>query len=342
MCNTKNINNTKDLNTSSKTAAGSFENATAVGTPYDNAYRTLIDKCPQLIIPLINEIFGEHYTGKERIEQSPNEFFIISDNDRKIVTDSVFTIYGSHIGHYHIECQCEPDGTILIRMFQYDSQIAIRNYCLKENVLTITFPNSAIMYLRNTENTPDVATIRIRTPGGIVEYEVKSLKVREYGIEEIFEKKLLMLIPFHIFRYESKLKKIENDEKALAAIKAHYTDIRSRLEMLKENGQITDYEESLIIEMSNLVVDSLTRKYEQVRKGLGEIMGGVVLETLSTNALNQGIEIGREEGRDKHARETARLMLADGEDITKIAKYSGLSIEEIESIAKELTANSIG
>lgn len=45
-------------------------------TPYDDVFRTLLNDCSSLIIPLINEVFGEHYTGKERIVFSQNEHFM--------------------------------------------------------------------------------------------------------------------------------------------------------------------------------------------------------------------------------------------------------------------------
>ena len=35
------------------------------GTPYDDAFRTLLVDCPELVIPLINETFGEHYVRNE-------------------------------------------------------------------------------------------------------------------------------------------------------------------------------------------------------------------------------------------------------------------------------------
>lgn len=35
-------------------------------TPYDDVFRTLLNDCSSLIIPVINEIFGEHYSGKEK------------------------------------------------------------------------------------------------------------------------------------------------------------------------------------------------------------------------------------------------------------------------------------
>lgn len=38
-------------------------------TPYDDVFRTLLNDCSSLIIPMINELFGEHYAGKEKIIQ---------------------------------------------------------------------------------------------------------------------------------------------------------------------------------------------------------------------------------------------------------------------------------
>ena len=47
---------------------------------YDTAFRTVLNDCSGLIIPLINISFGEHYTGNERIEFFPNEHFIDQQN----------------------------------------------------------------------------------------------------------------------------------------------------------------------------------------------------------------------------------------------------------------------
>ena len=45
-------------------------------TPYDDVFRTLLNDCSPLILPLINEVFDEHYTGREKIVFSPNEHFL--------------------------------------------------------------------------------------------------------------------------------------------------------------------------------------------------------------------------------------------------------------------------
>lgn len=51
-------------------------NIRITNTPYDDVFRTLINDCSPLIIAVINEMFGEHYSGKERIVFSPNEHFL--------------------------------------------------------------------------------------------------------------------------------------------------------------------------------------------------------------------------------------------------------------------------
>ncbi len=51
-------------------------NVKIANTPYDDVFRTLVNDCSPLIIPVINEVFGEHYSGKERIIFSPNEHFL--------------------------------------------------------------------------------------------------------------------------------------------------------------------------------------------------------------------------------------------------------------------------
>lgn len=53
-----------------------MENVKITNTPYDDVFRTLLNDCSPLIIPVINEIFGEQYSGQEKIIFSPNEHFL--------------------------------------------------------------------------------------------------------------------------------------------------------------------------------------------------------------------------------------------------------------------------
>ena len=35
------------------------------GTPFDDVFKTLLEKCTDLIIPVLNEVFGTDYKMKE-------------------------------------------------------------------------------------------------------------------------------------------------------------------------------------------------------------------------------------------------------------------------------------
>ncbi len=46
--------------------------------------KSIAGSCPKLIIPVINEIFQEHYTGNEEIRFLPNEHFLNRQAERKM------------------------------------------------------------------------------------------------------------------------------------------------------------------------------------------------------------------------------------------------------------------
>ncbi|MBR1760714.1 MAG: hypothetical protein IJ741_05990 [Schwartzia sp.] len=91
---------------------------------------------------------------------------------------------------------------MLIRIFEYDTQIALDSGRVAGNTLTVRFPHTAILYLRHTRNTPDAMTIRMIVPNGQISYKVPVLKVQSYDAKELFRKTLLFLIPFHLFVYK--------------------------------------------------------------------------------------------------------------------------------------------
>ena len=84
-------------------------------------YRTLMNDCNQLLIPLVNEVFGKNYVGDEKVIQHPNEHFINQQDGKsqKRITDSSFTIIDKlgNEAHFIIEVQSTPDNTMVIRIF---------------------------------------------------------------------------------------------------------------------------------------------------------------------------------------------------------------------------------
>lgn len=269
-----------------------------VGTPYDDVFRTLMNDCTGLPIPIVNEVFGENYTGKEEVEFLPNEHFISppgTDTKEKI-TDSCFRIRGTKDKKYHIECQSTADNNMTIRMFEYDSQIALDDGEIVNGKLIVTFPHSAVVYLRHNARTPDALTVEINTPGGSISYRVPVMKTQTYTIKDIFDRNLLFLIPFYIFSHESRFKEYETDEEKLRQLCSEYESILKRLTDLCEAGEISEYVKCTLVDMSKKVIENIAMKYANVKKGVTSIMGGKILEYEAKTILQDGIRKGKLEG----------------------------------------------
>ena len=166
----------------------------------------------------------------------------------------------------------------------------------------------------------------IITPGGTVQYDIPVMKIQKYSLDDIFEKRLLMLIPFYIFSHEGSFSEYNSNEQKLEELKAEYHVILERLDGLEQQGVIGAFDKRTIIDLSGDVINEIAQKYKNVQKGVGGMMRGAMLETSARTILNQGIS--------ENQRETALRMLQDGElSIDKIAKYTGLSIEAVEQLA---------
>ena len=309
-----------------------------MGNIYDGAFRTILNDCRKLIIPVINEIFREEYTGEEKIEFLPNEHFLDQQDeaDKERITDTNFRVIGKITKKYHLECESSlPDGKITIRLFEYDAQIALDEGEVTEETLTVTFPNTAVLYLRNYKKTPDKMKYVIVTPGGTVKYDIPLMKVQNYTLDDIFEKRLLLLIPFYIFSHEKNFPEYNSNEQKLEKLKSEYRYILERLDELEQQGVIGAFDKRTIIELSSDVVKEIAQKYGNVQKGVGDIMGGALIETEARTILNQGIKQGKTQGISETKKQTALRMLKMGKlTIEEIAECSELNIAEVEQLAK--------
>ena len=104
------------------------KNTTEHSTIFDDVFRTIAQKMPQLLIPLINEVFHTSYSEEDHFEQLRNEHY---EKFGTVVTDSIIRI-GNHI--YHLECQSSKDKTMVIRIFEYDIQLLLSTLLLNQMI----------------------------------------------------------------------------------------------------------------------------------------------------------------------------------------------------------------
>ena len=115
-------------------------------------------------------------------------------------------------------------------------------------------------------------------------------------LREIFEKRLLLLVPFYIFSHEKRFVEYERDAEKLGELQEEYAQIRSMLEELAESGEISEYVKCTIMDMTDKVPEHIAAKYRAVREGVKAVMGGKVLEYEAKTIKREGMAQGRENG----------------------------------------------
>lgn len=313
-----------------------------VNTVFDSVFKTMVHKAPRLLIPFINEVFGRSYPDGCTIVQFNSEH---EGRKGTIIDDSVFRLQDKI---YHVECQSTPDSNMVVRMIEYDFAIALEDALNRGKPYRLEFPASCVLYLRHNSAMPDVLSMEVALPnGGSFDYEVKVLKAQLINKEELFQKRLLILLPYYLMRYEHMLASISKDDEQTARLVAECTELRMNLaEATLGKGDALLYEE--LTELIIRVADYLTQAYEVLQKKVRAAMGGEVLELLNDRAerlereaesrgLAWGMQRGMEEGLEKGLEKGLEEGLEKGaNDLAELLKELGVSEELVDKAMEAL------
>ena len=118
------------------------------------------------------------------------------------------------------------------------------------------------------------------------------MQAKRYTVDRIFEKRLLILLPYHILRYEHFLKHNGTNSKKVKHLLDDFREINRRLEDASEKEQKSHLYMDMIV-LIEKIADYIIPKDNDIRKGLGEIMGGKILKLRSEELLEQGEAKGR-------------------------------------------------
>ena len=91
-----------------------------------------------------------------------------------------------------------------------------------------------------------------------------------------------VLIPLYIFSHENSFPEYNSNEQKLEKRKAEYQVILERLDGLEQQGVIGAFDKQTIIDLSGDVIKEIAQKYENVQKGVGDMMRGALIETEAT------------------------------------------------------------
>lgn len=296
--------------------------------PFDRTFRTMAEKMPELLIPLINEVFGTDYQLDEKVVQLRNEH---QKNKDSITTDSFIRIRNTM---YHIECQSVNDHTMAIRMFEYDAMIAIENAVAKEKgIYKVFMPKSCVLYVRANETTPkDHQVIVVFPDGNEHTYQIPCIRCDEYSVEEIFTKKLLFFLPYYMARYQN-LKAADN--RKIQLLLDEVQDISDRLSAVAEDDQ----KKRLVMDLTKLIVqlsDYIFEKETTIKEGVENIMLNKPYMLESERLRKEGFTQGETKWRMEERHDMIINALKRGTTPEQLIHLMGFEKAEILACQKEL------
>lgn len=310
-------------------------------TPFDDTFRTECVRMTEWLIPLINEAYGTTYDEHAKVILRDNEQLMFSAVDAddlgqngipKKITDTNIEI-DDYV--YHLECQADEDGTILIRLVEYDLYIAANTavYDKDTDKIIVQIPRSVVIYLRRDKR-KEPMTVEYQYGEQQMEVSIPTISVQSYTLEEIFDKKLYFLIPYYFMRYEDTFNRgigLEDEQ-----IRADVEQLLQRLIELRQKNAITEVQVSDLVELTQTILKQITRKLDdEKRERIVKSMRGRVLEMESDKLIERGITIGEERGRLKGLREgilqamhSLQESYSEDEVYTQLKKLFGLTDEE--------------
>ena len=301
----------------------------ANNTIFDDVFRTMLEKMPELVIPLINEVFGTNYPADIPIEQQRNEHQTKSGEK---ITDSRLKIADKI---YHIECQSTSDTEMVIRMIEYDFAISLESKKIENGRYRIYFPHSCVLYLRGKGKSNTIGMDIVMPNGQIIKYDLPAIYVENYTRDAIFQKKLLFLLPFYIMRYEKSREEIEKDPAKLRNLLKEYTAISKKLrEDILEKGKEAQYR--YLIEVIKRIADYIFANSEITRKGVDDVMGGKVLDLKTDKLIKEIRDEYKDELKAEVKTEVVIHMLKRGRStLEEIAADTDLTLEQVKKIKEE-------
>ncbi len=310
---------------------------------YDKIFKKILTLSSTAVVNLINGLFDTDYPVNSTVTYNWTEFE--NDELKRILADTILTINGKY--SYHLEAQMTEDEEIIFRVFEYGYRHADRNRRYAIDLITdsdgriqtdsiesgceIIFPEPKIIYLCSPQRTPDIYTLKLNfSSQGSFLYKVSTFKFLEISLEELNQKKMVILIPFQLLKLRELLKK-ERSEENLEALKTLIqNDIIGSIETNLQLGNITEGDARRLRRLTHRLYQHIYSHYEEME----------VLNVITDESLMLDIDIIEKQHEEELAEKLAekdKLM----EQITaeKEAEIASLKAQ-LATLQQELGRNS--
>ena len=184
---------------------------------WDEILKAIVDAMPEQLFSLFKEVFGKEYPKGTPIILLATESSTYQENPdappSSRLSDIALLVNGTD--YYHLECQMHNDQDMVIRMVAYDLHFAMQHTAETEqegNGVVMRFPRSVVIYPEKNRKIPESLHCRIIFQDGSEHfYQIPTVRIQSYSLEEIHEKHLNLFIPYVLLRLRPRLRdKIKN------------------------------------------------------------------------------------------------------------------------------------
>ena len=177
---------------------------------WDEIFKAIVSSMPSQLFPLFREVFGREYPPDTPIVLLSSETSSFPENPKAPPSSSLMDValLVSGTDYYHLECQMQNDHEMVIRMFVYDIRFSLTHTRTVNDSgdILLRFPHSAIIYPEKNEAIPETLKCRILFPDGSEHlYQVPTVRIQSYSLEEIKRKHLTLFVPYLLLRLRPRL-----------------------------------------------------------------------------------------------------------------------------------------
>ena len=251
---------------------------------WDEIMKALVYTMPEQLFPLIEEVYGITYPKGTSVQFLSTEQPVFPNNTEEAFTSQFMdlSVLINGTDYYHIECQMKNDHQMVIRMLSYDLHFAMQ-HCEAEQDATgemiLHFPRSVVLYPEKNGKIPDRLCCRIIFQDNSEHtYQVPTVRMQDYSMEEIQRKHLILFLPYVLLRLRPQLESRNriNKEELTSLVNSVIVILNEEVQL--EN--ITELQQKDILELFNRASKKIFTHYPEYQREVSS-MTELKIKTLS-------------------------------------------------------------
>ena len=244
---------------------------------WDEILKAIVDAMPEQLFPLFKELYGKEYPRGTPITLLATESSTYREHPDappgSRLSDIALLVNGTD--YYHLECQMHNDQDMVIRMIAYDLHFAMQHTTSGEqnpDGLVMRFPRSAVIYPEKNNQIPDVLRCRIIFQDGSEHiYQIPTVRLQSYSLQEIQEKHLNLFLPYVLLRLRPRL----NPERKFPLTKNELTAFVDKVMIILkdevEQGYLTEREYDDYVNLFRRAAEKIFEKHADFRKKVDQM-----------------------------------------------------------------------